>query len=249
MLGHTEQELKKKTNDDKLVENLFYSFQKISEEFIAQKPIDLLQNTGLFVESALRMAEHFVLGSHTPLADKFDIDASIKKLEKASGSEGLRIHAARLSRSIYDFRSRKKAVHLKAVDPRIIDASLIFNISSWILIEILKESDIPNPEDGIRTLFTRKIPLVQSVGGILRTTNPKLLGTQRILLLLYAAPDGLTEDQLFSGTRQKIKNLNHLRGNLKNMDGNDLVHQLPEGKWTLFANGSNEAEKLITKFS
>jgi len=249
MLEEIKQDLKKKVNDDKLIENLFFSFQKISEEFVAQKPVDLLQNTGLFVESVLRVAEHFVLGTHTPLGNKFNVDVCIKKLENASGFEGLRIHTARLSRTIYDFRTRKKAVHLKAVDPQTIDASLIFNISTWIFIEILKESGIPNPEEGIRTLFTRKIPLVQTVGGILRTTNPKLLGTQRILLLLYSAPNGLTEDHLFQSTKQKIKNPKHLRNNLKNMDIGDLVHQLPDGKWTLFGRGFTEAEKLITKFT
>lgn len=249
MLEYVKKELEKKVNDDKLVENLFSSFQKVSEEYIAQKPVDLLQNTGLFVESALRVAEHLILGKHTSLADKFDIDTSIKNLEKASGADGLRIHLARLSRSIYDFRSRKKSVHLKAVDPQIIDASLIFNISTWILIEILKESGIKDPEDAIKILFTRKIPLVQSVGGIFRTTNPKLSGTQRILLVLYSVPGGLTEDQLFESTKQKIKDLNHLRKNLKNMDTNDLIHKLSDGKWTLFGRGFGEAEKLIEKFT
>ncbi len=249
MLEAIKQELRKKINDDKLVENLFFSFQKISEEYIAQKPVDLLQNTGLFVESVLRVAEHFVLGTHTPLGSKFKIDTCIQKLEKASGVEGLRIHVARLSRSIYDFRSRKKAVHLKAIDPQAIDASLIFNICTWIFIEILKESGIPSPELGIRILFTRKIPLVQVVGGILRTTNPRLLGTHRILLLLYAAPDGLTEDQLFAGTKHKIKNTNHLRTNLKNMEAGDLVHQLPDSKWVLFGRGFVEAEKVIEKYA
>lgn len=249
MLEQATQELKKKINDDKLVENLFYSFQKITEEFIAQKPVDLLQNTGLFVESVLRVAEHLVLGVHTPLSDKFDVDISIKNLEKASGSDGLRIHVSRLSRSIYDFRSRKKSIHLKAVDPQAIDASLIFNISTWILIEILKESGILNPDDTVRLLFTRKIPLVQSVGGILRTTNPKLDGAQRILLLLYSAPDGLTEDQLLEGAKQKIKNKDHLRKNLKNMEADDRIHHLPDGTWVLFAQGFSAAEIVIQKFT
>ena len=249
MLEQAKKELEKKINDDKLVENLFSSFQRISEKFVAQKPVDLLQNTGLFVESALRIAEHFILGSHTPLTDKFNIDTSIKKLEKATGNDSLRIHLARLSRSIYDFRSRKKSVHLKAVDPQIIDASLIFNISTWIFIEILKESGIKSPEDAIRILFTRKISLVQSVGGIFRTTNPKLSGTQRILLILYSVPDGLHENQLLESTKQKIKNSDHLRKNLKNMDANDLIHKLPDGKWTLFGRGFSEAEKLIEKFT
>lgn len=248
MLEKIKQGFKDKINDDKLVENFFFSFQKILEKYVTQKPVDLLQNTGLFVESALRIAEHFVLGNHTPLGNKFDVNTCIQKLENASGFEGLRIHTARLSRSIYDFRSRKKGVHLTAIDPQAIDASLIFNISTWIFIEILKESGVSNPEEAIQVLFTRKIPLVQSVGGILRTTNPKLLGTQRILLLLYSAQDGLIENQLFYGTRQKIKNLKHLRTNLKNMNAKDLVHQLPDGKWILFGRGVIEAEKLIERF-
>jgi len=247
MLDNIVRDLKNKVNDDKLVENLFTSYQKISEEYIAQKPVDLLQNTGLFVECVLRVTEHLILGNHTPLKNKLDVDATIKKLEGAPGPDGLRIHIARLSRVLYDFRTRKKSVHLKAVDPHLIDASLIFNISTWIFIEIFKESGISQPEDGIRLLFTRKIPLVQGVGGILRTTNPKLFGTQRILLLLYASPNGLTDDQLFNSTRQKIKNLKHLRTNLKNMDKNDLVHQVEKGKWVLFGKGFPEAEKLIEK--
>lgn len=249
MLEGIKQTLKKKIGDDKLINNLFFSFQKISEEFIAQKPVELLQNTGLFVESALRMAEHSVLGTHTPLSKKFDVDKCIEKLEKAGGFEGLRIHAARLSRSIYDFRSRKKGVHLKAIDPQLIDAYLIFNVSNWILIEILKESNVPDAEEAIRLLFTRKVPLVQEVDGILRTTNPKLLGTQRILLLLYSTPTGLSEDELFEGTKRKIKSKNHLNKNLKYMDGNDLIHQLSDGKWTLFGRGLSEAEKVIAKFT
>lgn len=249
MIEDTKLALKSKVNDDKLIDNLFFSFQKISEEFIAQKPVDLLQNTGLFIESALRMAEHLVLGVHTPLNKKFDVDNSIEKLERANGFEGLRIHVARLSRSIYDFRSRKKGVHLKSIDPQLIDAYLIFNVSNWILIEILKESNVPNVEETIRLLFTRKVPLVQEVDGILRTTNPKLLGPQRILLLLYAAPAGLSEDKLFEGTKRKIKNKNHLSKNLKYMDGNDLVHQLSNKNWTLFGRGLSEAEKIIAKFT
>lgn len=249
MLEALKQILKIKIGDDKLVENLFSSFQKISEEFVAQKPVDLLQNTGLFIESALRTAEHFVLGTHTPLGKKFDVDVCIKKLESASGSVGLKIHVARLSRAIYDFRSRKKAIHLKEVDPQAVDANLVFNVCNWILIEILKESGIEDAEDTIKMLFTRKIPLVQSVEDILRTTNPKLSGPQRILLLLYSAPDGLTEDQLYRCTRQKIKSNSHLKTNLRNMDAMDLVHSHSDGRWTIFGRGFSEAEKIAGQFT
>jgi hypothetical protein len=142
MIQVIKQQLKNKVGDDSLIENLFSSYQRISEEFIAQKPVDLLQNTGLFVESILRVCQHIITGSHTPLGRKFDVDDCIEKLENKPGFDGIRIHAARLSRAIYDFRSRKKSVHLKAVDPQLIDASLIFEICTWIFIEILKASNI-----------------------------------------------------------------------------------------------------------
>jgi hypothetical protein len=113
---------------------------------------------------------------------------------------------------------------LRAIDPQLIDAYLIFNVSNWILIEILKESGVPGVENSVQLLFTRKVPLVQEVDGILRTTNPKLSGTQRILLLLYSALTGLTEGELFEGTKTKIKDIHHLKINLKNLCGKDLIH-------------------------
>jgi hypothetical protein len=249
MLEKIKQQLKNKIKDEKLIDNLFLSYQEISKEFVTEDPVGLLQNVGLFVESVLRVIENLVFGFYTPLDEKLDIEKCLEKLKTASGKDGLRIHAARLSRAIYDFRSRKKSVHLKGVDPQLIDANLIFNIASWILIEILKESEIPNSEEIIHLLFTRKIPLVQYVDGIWRTTDPKLLGTQRILLLLYAKPDGLIEDELLEGTKTKIKDKNHLKKDLKNLEKKDLIHKKRDGKWILFGQGFREAEKLIKEFT
>jgi hypothetical protein len=248
MLDKLKKELALKFGDKKLIENLFYSFQKISEEYIAQKPVDLLQNVGLFVESVLRISEHIIFGSHTPLSDKFNIDNAISKLEKASGAEGVRIHVARLSRAIYDFRTRKKSVHLKFIDPQLIDAGLIFNIANWIMIEILKESSISNPEKIISLFYSRKIPLVQEIDGIFRTTNPTLSGPQRILLLLYSSPNGLNEEELFEGTKIKIKDIHHLKINLKNLYKKDLIHYKKDKCWILFGKGFLEAEDIIKKF-
>lgn len=248
MLTYVKQELRKKVGDKKLVDNLFLAFQRISEKYVAQKPVDLFQNVGLFVESALRVAEHIVLAHHTPLSSKFIIDQVVESLEKASGPDGLRIHTPRLCRSIYDFRSRKKSVHLTNVDPQLIDASLCFNICTWVIIEILKESGIHKAESMVKLLFTRKIPLVQAVGGVLRTTNPKLTGPQRLLILLYSAPDGLVEKDLLEGTKHKIKDQNHLKMNLRNMEAKDLIHKLPSGEWILFGQGYSKAEKLIEDF-
>jgi len=241
--------LVKKVNDKKLVDNFLYSYSEISKEFMSRDPVKLFQNIGLFVESSLRIIEHIIFKKHTPLNSNLVIGNLIKKLEKTKGADGLRIHAARLNRAVYDFRSRKKSVHLKEVDPQEIDANLVFNIATWIFIEILKELNIPKGESAIKTLFTKRIPLVQEVDGIFRTTDPTLLGTHRILLLLYSAPAGMTEKELFEGTKTKIKNLRHLRVNLKNLYEKDLVHRKKDGRWVLFGKGFSKAENIIRKFS
>ncbi|MBT9170689.1 MAG: hypothetical protein DDT18_01034 [Actinobacteria bacterium] len=249
MIEDIKKDLINKIGDKKLVENFLYSYDEISKEFVSRDPIGLLQNVGLFIESTFRIIEHIIFKQHTPLISSLSIENLIKKLEKAKGAEGLRIHAARLSRAVYDFRSRKKSVHLKEVDPQEIDANLVFNIATWIFIEILKELKVKEAESAIKLLFTRKIPLVQEVDGILRTTNPNLLGTERILLLLYSKSLGLTEEELLEGTKRKIKNKNHLRINLNNLDTKDMVHHKKDGRWILFGNGFSKAEEIIRKFS
>lgn len=249
MIEDIKRDLISKIGDKKLIENFFYSYEEISKEFVSRDPIGFFQNVGLFIESSFRIIEHIIFNKHTPLTSNLSIDNLIKKLEKAKGAEGLRIHAARLSRAAYDFRSRKKSIHLKEVNPQEIDANLVFNIATWIFIEILKELKIKEAESAIKLLFTRKIPLVQEVDGILRTTNPNLLGTQRILLLLYSKPLGLTEEELLEGTKRKIKNKDHLRKNLNSLDAKDMVHHKKDDRWILFGNGFLKAEEIIRKFS
>ena len=134
------------------------------------------------------------------------------------------------------------------VDPRDIDADLVINIASWVLIEILKESNVKNPENTIKLLFRKKIPLVQEVEDILHTTHPKLTGPQRILLILYSAQTSLSEEQIFSGVKLKIKNKDHLRKSLQSLEKREWIHQKKNNSWMIFGRGILKAEEVIQKF-
>lgn len=245
MSNQIENQLLAITADAKLSKDLATSYDGIATGYFSQNSVALLQHTGIFVEGIFRVAEHMIFGTHTPLSKKINIDYVAEKLEKASGAEGIRIHAARLSRAAYDFRSRKKSVHLTAVDPELIDAHLLFEMATWTLIEVLKESGIPDAEATVRMLATRKIPLVELVDGILRTTKTSLSIPERIVLLLYAQPAGLTEDELFQSTKTRVASLNALRRDLGRLEARDCVHQARDGKWLLFGHGRPLAEKLL----
>ncbi|KKU49520.1 MAG: hypothetical protein UX71_C0013G0014 [Parcubacteria group bacterium GW2011_GWA1_47_10] len=233
--------------DAKLAKDITESYDGISAGYFSQNSIMLLQHVGVFVEGILRVAEHIVFNTHTPLLKKINIDKTIIKLEKASGPEGIRIHVTRLSRAAYDFRSRKKSVHLTAIDPQLIDAHLIFELVTWVLIEVLKESGLPDAEDSVRMLATRKIPLVESVDGILRTTRTSLSIPEKITLLLYAQPTGLTDEELFESTKIHVPTINRLQRDLHRLEIRDQVHKKKDGKWVLFGHGREMAEKLLRK--
>ncbi|MCB2230673.1 hypothetical protein KQH82_08150 [bacterium] len=235
--------------DDPLVDNLFESYTQIGTAYISGKPKQAIQNVGLFVESAARVIEHLLTGQHPQLSARFNLDKCIERLEKLGGRDGLRIIGARLSRVLYDFRTRKSSVHLKAVDPLQVDAELVTTACSWIMIEILKESGLSEAEAFIELAATRKTVLVQEVAGVLRTTNSKLNGGQRLLLVLYSSSCPLDEDQLHKSTNTIIKTRNHLRTNLESLRKRDMAHRDEAGRWQIFGKGYTAAESIISKFT
>lgn len=248
MLKDTKKQLINKIGEQKIIEELFSSYETINKKFLVKNSIEVLQNIGLFIEASLRIIQKLILNKVTPLNRTLKIDDLVKELERVTGSPGLRIHVPRLLRAIYDFRSRKKSVHLKDIDPRDIDADLVINIASWVLIEILKESNIKNPENTVKLLFRKKIPLVQEVEGILHTTNPKLTGPQRVLLILYSAQTSLSEEQIFPGVKLKIKNKDHLRKSLQSLEKREWIHKKKDNSWIIFGRGILKAEEIIPRF-
>lgn len=245
MLASIQNQLLSITGDAKLSKDLAESYDGICAGYFSQNSVALLQHLGVFVEGIFRVAEKMILGTHTPLSKKINIDDVARKLEKAQGAEGIRIHVPRLSRAAYDFRSRKKSVHLTAIDPELIDAHLLFEMATWALIEVLKESGLPDAEASVRMLATRKIPLVESVDGILRTTKTTLSIPDRIALLLYAQPAGFSEEELFESTKTKVPTMTLLRRDLKRMEQRECVHKTKDGRWVLFGQGRGIAERLL----
>ena len=245
MLDIIQNQLVSITGDNKLAKDLTESYNALSAGYFSQNSVSILQHLGVFIEGIFRVAEHMILGTHTPLSKKIKIDDIVLKLEKTSGAEGIRIHVARLSRAAYDFRSRKKSVHLTSIDPELIDAHVLFEITTWTLIEILKESGLPDAELTVRMLATRKIPLVESIDGILRTTKTRLSIPERIVLLLYAQSAGLSEEELFESTKSKVKTIQLLRRDIKRLEERDCIHRMKSGKLVLFGQGRGLAEKLI----
>lgn len=249
MIEQLTNELIKKTGDKKLAETFIQSYEKITLSFLSRDSKRILQNSGLFVESTLRISERLIFGKYTPINKTLKVDKIISELEKASGPDSLRIFIPRMCRIVYDFRSRKNAVHVNVSEATTADIELIHNISTWIVVEILKEFKVKNLNTIVGVLLTRKIPIVQAIDDVMYTTDPRLSGPERILVLLYSASAGLDTNDLQSGTEKKIRNKKHLNTTLNRLSNAEKIVKKKDGRWILFGIGYKQAEEIIEKYS
>src|ERR1700737_4654724 len=110
--------------DPKVVGGLLTSYENLTAR-VRKGDLDAaLAEGGKFVEHALRAVEFIRTGVAPP-----EIKAphqTVKDIEKDTTlPEGLRVLIPRIAHSmIYDFRSKRGAIHVKEIDPRAIDAAL-----------------------------------------------------------------------------------------------------------------------------
>lgn len=159
---------------------------------------------GRFAEGVLRLLEHRTTGSFTPLNRQINTNAVIVALEQlpaASQPDSVRIHIPRTLRVIYDIRNKRDAAHLSdGIDANVQDATLVMACCDWILAELARLYLAATPASAhalIEELVERKAPTVQAFGTFLKTLNPALGPSDRILVLLYVrGTKGATREEL-----------------------------------------------------
>ncbi len=183
---------------------------------------------GRFCEAALRVLEHEVKGSYTPLGTQLKIDRLNQELANLPGgshADSVRLHIPRTIRVIYDIRSRRDAAHLgDGIDPNAQDSSLVISCINWIMAELVRMyHDIDTGEAAvlIDNLVLRTVPVIQNFDGVPRVLRD-LPASDTCLLLLYQNGSGpMTIEDLrgavkptmrrnLGRTLQRLDNLNHV---------------------------------------
>jgi len=191
-----------------LVEQLLETFGETRRNFYLARFRPSEVEGGRFAEAVFRILEYKTTGGFTPLGVRIpDFEKrceDLRNLPVSSFSDSVRIHIPRTIRLVYDIRNKRDAAHLAdGIDPNLQDASFVVACCDWVmaeLVRIFRGVDANEAHRIVTELVTRRAPVIQEFGEeLLKTLNPRLGPTDRVLVLLYHRGDvGATEQELAS---------------------------------------------------
>jgi hypothetical protein len=230
--------------DPKVVEALLHSYEILVTRYQKRDLDSSLGAAGKFVEHTLRAVECIRTGV-APAEIKAP-QQTIKEIEKDQGlPEGLRVLIPRIAHSmIYDIRSKRGAIHVKELDPRQIDAALAVQAASWVMAEFIRlfhQGDEAAVANAMVTLMRPHVPFIEQFGDEHAVARKVPCDIELLLLLAFAAPDGL--DRTALGKVSKFPPPTVTR-TLQRLDTERLVHRTREGVFHITGSGE---EHLLSR--
>jgi hypothetical protein len=240
---------------------LILCFNEVARNFAEHRwePAEL--NAGKFCEVVYTILEGAVSGTFASKASKPAkmVDACRALEGKPAnaarpGDRSLRILIPRILPALYEIRNNRGVGHVGGdVDPNFQDAVAVYQMTSWIMAELVRIFHQVSLEEAQRTvdgLVERKHPVIWHQGGIRRVLDPSLLKSDQALFLLYSAGGwiddgelaGWVEYQNLTEFRNKVLRPFHKK-RLIEYDGNlHRVHLTPRGS-------EDVEQRLLPKYS
>ena len=130
----------------------------------------------------------------------------------APGARSLRILIPRMILSLYEVRNNRGVGHVGGdVNPNLMDATVVFAMSSWILAELIRVFHFlstDEAQEAVDALSERKLPLVWSPGGELKRVLSNALSiSDQTLLLLHQHVGWMDDDTLFKSVEYSNKSV------------------------------------------
>lgn len=103
-------------------------------------------------------------------------------------SEGVRICAARIARSMYALRNKRSIAHKNEIDPNSYDLAFLLSGASWILAELLRTTKTISMQEAGQLIMLLQIPpgsWVEDIGGR-RLVHGRFGIRDEILILLHS---------------------------------------------------------------
>lgn len=160
---------------------------------------------GRFAEVMLRVIQHLLTGSYTPLSTNLNnFKAECERLEKlpaAAGADGIRVLMPRALLFLYTLRNKRDFGHVGGeVDANEIDSSTATRLADWCLSELIRvchKMPIETAQQLCDAIAERNIPEVWNVLGRKRVLDTSLSYTEQVLFLLYSEiEDGIAIEDL-----------------------------------------------------
>lgn len=191
-------------------------------------------DAGRFSEAALRIVEHALFQTHTPLSKSMAklTQQRLAQFESATSShESLRVHIPRALFSVYAIRNKRDAAHLNdGIDANLQDATYVVGVLDWVLAEFVRiYRDVPAAlaQAIIDDLVVREVPVVEEIDG--QPVLSKALGvSDRVLVFLYRAGRDLGLEIPELQRQMRHPDRSNLTKAVNNLDKKGLVLRHPE---------------------
>ncbi len=173
-------------------------------------------STGKFCESAIRLLQQEILGSHTPfgahITNFADECRKIVSAPKTAGNESLRIIVPRALVFLYTVRGKRGIGHVGGdVEANIIDLTATVKVCDWVICELIRiyhKLPIEDAQNIVDSIALRAVPAIWEVRGKRRVLSTEINFKQKALLLLYADVDqGVLTEDLFEWVEYSRLNL------------------------------------------
>ena len=165
-------------------------------------------NGGKFCEDVYRVLEWHTSPTYEYMQYGTQIKnfkKSVRKFEDNSNlDDSVRFHIPDILCSIYNIRNKRGVGHSPGdIDPNLMDVTLVVACVDWVMAELVRLShnvSTDEARDMIKSITTKKIPLIWEVGDMKRVLSPpsrSLSAKDKVLILLYSKPSNLlTTDSL-----------------------------------------------------
>jgi hypothetical protein len=154
----------------------------------------------------------------------------INRTKVTAEDEILMLAIPRAARSIYDIRNKKRVVHIKAIEPSLLDSQYCVSACDWILSQLVMlylESDPNEVSSIIHSLIEKQVPFIEQFeDGCLVVLKEGLNFKEQFLVALYKLGKRVSKKEL---TRILKKYDQLINATSKNLENDKLVHTNENG--------------------
>lgn len=224
-------ELIDKGIDKIIVNKLIEEYKTVKREHLFNHHEEVVLHSAKVCELALALIKNKVSGKIVDVNNiHFNkLSEEVKKYPKTTPEEViLTLAIPRVADSIYTIRSKKNVVHVKTIDPNVIDSSYCVSACDWMLSEFVVllffKADPNEANELINSMLRKKIPTIEEFeDGSIVILRKDLSISQEIMLTLYHYhPKRLTSIDVIRSVKSTFSYINRL---LNELEDQRFIHK------------------------
>ena len=187
-------------------------------------------------------------------ANMVDACRALEKLPAVNtrvGDRSLRILIPRILTALYEIRNNRNVGHVGGdVDPNFLDATAVFEMSSWVVAELVRifhQVSIQEAQESVDALIERKTPLIWEVGSMRRVLDTSLSARDQTLLLLHQRPGWVAAADLAAWVEYASAAMFRSRVLRKLHEARLIEYDSNAGQAKISPSGTREVEKNVLR--